>query len=268
MMCGKVIRLKRLLHGKYHKACIVPLDHGVTLGPIVGITDYIDTVRQVLEGGADAVILHKGLLKSVSEHYDLLKGKFIMHLSASTRLGPDPSAKVLVSTVEEAVKLGADGVSVHVNLGTSTEAGMIKDLGSVSSACQNWGMPLLAMMYTSNGSENFHQTIHAARIAEELGADIIKIDFPKKTDVLTELVQKIKIPVLIAGGAKLDKPEELLEVIDLALKAGISGVAIGRNIFQYPNPKFITSLISKLVHGEIDLKEAVEELQHLKDVAV
>lgn len=267
-MYGKLFRIERILHSYSRRACIVPMDHGTTIGPVDGIKDYIGSIRQVIDGGADAVILHKGLLKSVAQHKELLKGRYILHLSASTMLGQDPSDKVLVGTVDEAIKLGAEGVSMHVNLGSATEAKMLRDLGKVADACQNWEMPLLAMMYTDKKNEDFSRTIHAARLAEELGADIVKIDFPRKTDRLDRLIQSVRIPVLIAGGAKLDNPEELLYVIAGALDAGVAGVAIGRNIFQSPDPKFITGLISKMVHGDIVLKEALLELKCLQEVAL
>ena len=175
-MYGKSLRLERLLHSRDEKVCMVPMDHGTTLGPIEGIRDYISTIDQVIEGGADAVILHKGLLKEAIQHERLLKGKYLMHLSVSTILGSDPGTKVIVGSVEEGVQLGAEGISMHVNLGCDTEGQMIKDLGKVSEECFKWGMPLLAMMYVQTCSKEWDddKMIHAVRLAEELGADMAK----------------------------------------------------------------------------------------------
>ena len=269
-MYGKALRLERLTHSKSKRMCMVPLDHGITVGPIDGIRDYLNTIGQVVDGGADAVILHKGLFKAAIQQEQLLKGKYIMHLSASTVLGLDPHAKVLVGSVEEAIELGADGVSIHVNLGCKTESEMIRDLGKVSSECQKWGMPLLAMMYvqSQNGMQNDNKLIHGVRIAEELGADIVKVNYPGSRGTLEKLMQSVRIPVLIAGGVKVDRPEELLKMVDNVLGLGVKGVAIGRNIFQFPQPRFMTRLISKMVHNEISLQEALLDLEHILEVAL
>ena len=80
-------------------------------------------------GGANAIVIHKGLVEAGHRR----KGKdvgLIVHLSASTQMAPDPNSKTMVCTVEEAIKLGADAVSVHVNLGAEDERSMLKDLGS------------------------------------------------------------------------------------------------------------------------------------------
>ena len=171
--------------------CIVPMDHGTTLGPIHGIDDYFKTIRLINKAGPNAIVLHKGLLIRVSQDEELACGNYIMHLSVSTVLSKDPQYKVLVSSVEEAVKLGALGVSIHINFGVDAEADMIKDLGTVSKTCLEWGMPLLAMVYSFKEDNNLDHMIHAARIAEELGADIVKIAYPGTQQKTKEIIDKI-----------------------------------------------------------------------------
>jgi predicted phospho-2-dehydro-3-deoxyheptonate aldolase len=265
-MSGKLIRLERIINNISKRTCIVPLDHGVTLGPIHGIKTYSNTVKQVIDGGADAIVLHKGLLKSVVEKKELCNVSYILHLSASTVLSEDSSSKILIGTVEEALKLGADGVSVHVNLGSHNESKMIRDLSMISRDCEEWGVPLLAMMYTKN--KNYTHIMHAARIAEELGADIVKIDCPDIVESISEIVDSVNIPVLIAGGAKNDKIEELLTIIEHAIKSGMSGVAIGRNIFQYNQPKIITGVIRRMVHAGMSANDAINELKLISELKI
>ena len=118
----------------------------MTVGPIKGLIAMDRTVDMVAEGGANAVVGHVGL----SLHGHRGTGKdigLILHLSASTSLSPDPNRKVLVNTVQWALKMGADAVSVHINIGADDEARMLEDLGKVAIECMAWGMPLLAMMY-------------------------------------------------------------------------------------------------------------------------
>ncbi len=143
---GKRIRIERIINRESGNTVIVPMDHGVSMGPIEGLKNLAETVNAVAEGGANAVVLHKGVVDFGHGGYGKDVG-LIIHLSASTSLAPDPNEKVLVCTVEEAIKLGADAVSVHVNVGSKTEANQLSNLGEISKIAAEWGMPLLAMMY-------------------------------------------------------------------------------------------------------------------------
>ena len=116
---GKKIRMERILNRNTGKTVIVPMDHGMTVGPIPGIIDMKDAIDRVTLGGANAVVEHKGLVGRGHRQRGQDIG-LIIHLSASTQLSPNPNAKTLICTVEEASKLGADGVSIHVNLGNAS----------------------------------------------------------------------------------------------------------------------------------------------------
>ncbi len=260
-MYGKKLRMTRLVNPKSGKVCIVPIDHGATIGPVDGIREYLSTIECINSGGADAVVLHKGLLKKVAQCPELGKGQYILHLSVSTKQSPYPDYKVLIGSVEEAVKLGADGVSVHVNLGVENEAEMLKDLGRVASASFEWGIPLLAMMYSFKSNREAYDIAHAARLAEELGADIVKVAYPGSIKSMEHIVKSVSIPVIIAGGNKMNSGQELLYMISDALSGGAAGVAIGRNIFEHRDPLLMTTLIRKFVHGEIKLQECLDRLE-------
>ena len=137
--------------------------------------------------------------------------------------------------MEHAIELGATAVSVQVNMGSHFENVMLKDLGLLAETCYQWGIPLLAMMYVRDGkSESEYDPVkikHAARVAEELGADIVKVNYTGMPDTFTEVVNSVHIPVIIAGGPKMDSTANLMTMIIEAIKAGSKGVAIGRNIF-------------------------------------
>ena len=175
------------------------MDHGVSLGPIEGLIDLPDAVNAVAEGGANAVLGHIGL--SLYGHrqrgHDI---GLILHLSASTSIGPDPNEKVLVNSVTNAIKMGADAVSIHVNIGADSEAQMLADLGRVSIECMEWGMPLLAMMYPRGRYiTNEHAVEHvslAARVAAELGADIVKTNYTGDPDTFREVTRDVRYRLL------------------------------------------------------------------------
>ena len=261
MLLGKKIRLERILNRKTGRTVIVPMDHGVTLGPIRGLVNMREMVNEIARGGADAVLGHMGLPLFGHRKYGKDLG-LILHLSGSTVWSPDPNTKVLVNSVEMALKMGADAVSIHVNLGAEDETEMLKDLGMVSVTAMEWGMPVLAMIYTRG--EKFKSEFdvegvkHAARIAAELGVDIVKVNYTGSVNSFRQVVEGCPIPVVIAGGEWADDEKGIFTMIRESLEAGGAGVSVGRNVFQHDNPRLMMKAIFKLVHKKISVAEALE----------
>ncbi len=263
MTIGKKIRLERIFDKRTKNIIIVPMDHGVSVGPIEGLVDMPEIIDKVAKGGANAVILHKGIVSSGFRGYGKDIG-LIVHLSGSTTAGPDVNNKVLVASVKEAIRLGADAVSIHINIGAKQEPEMLEDLGLVADSCDRWGMPLLAMMYPRGeklGSEhNVKWVKMAARIGAELGADIIKTNYTGDIESFREVVEGCPAPVLIAGGPKMGSDKEILEMVYGAMKAGARGVSIGRNVFQHKFPDKMVRALAKIVHEGKSVEEAMKEL--------
>jgi class I fructose-bisphosphate aldolase len=251
MHLGKSIRLERIFDRNTHKTIIVPLDHGVSVGPIMGLVDLRKTVDRVAEGGANAVLMHKGIPRRSHRGSGRDIG-LIIHLSASSNLSPFPNAKTLVGEVEDAIRLGADGVSVHLNLGDATERYMLNELGRISTSASSWGMPLLAMVYPRGPkvkSEYDPEAVrHCARIAEELGADVVKVPYTGDVDTFNKVVEACAIPVLIAGGPKMESEKDILQMAYDSIQAGGAGLSIGRNIFQAENPSMLVKALHGIVH--------------------
>ncbi len=264
MSIGKRIRMERIVDRNSGRSVIVPMDHGVTSGPIYGLTDMKQAVNAIAEGGANAVLLHKGIVIAGHRGYGKDIG-LVIHLSASTSLGPDPLAKVMVATVEEAIRLGADAVSMHVNVGAESEPWMLEELGETAMICEEWSMPLLAMMYPRGkkvkSEHDPEMVMHVARVGAELGADIIKTNYTGDPDTFKEVIRSCPVPVIIAGGPKANTDAEVLRMVEDAISAGASGVSIGRNVFQHANPTKMTIAISKIVHEGITATEAMEMLK-------
>jgi fructose-bisphosphate aldolase/2-amino-3,7-dideoxy-D-threo-hept-6-ulosonate synthase len=264
MSIGKEIRMERIMNRESKKLVIVPMDHGVTVGPIKGLIDMPKIIDAVARGGATAVLLHKGIIRAGHRGYGKDIG-LIMHLSGSTALGPDPNNKVLVATVEEALKMGADAVSIHVNIGAETEPKMLMDLGKVSAECEKWGMPLIAMMYPRGKDIKEEHDVEvvklAARAGAELGADVIKTNYTGDPDSFKEVTKGCPVPVVIAGGPKTKTDEEFLEMVKGAIDAGAAGVATGRNTFQHKNPTAMVRAICEVVHKGVEVKDAMKILK-------
>ena len=102
-MIGKKIRLERIINRETKRTVIAPMDHGVSSGPLKGIVDIDSTIEKISQGGADAVLMHKGIFEQGHRGYGKDIG-LIVHLSASTALAPDPNNKVLVTPIEKAIQ--------------------------------------------------------------------------------------------------------------------------------------------------------------------
>jgi len=236
------------------------MDHGISIGPVEGLIDWTATVDAVAEGGANAIVQHKGLVETGHRGSGKDVG-LIIHMSASTSLAPDPNSKTLVCTIEETLQFGADAVSIHINIGAEDEKKMLHDFGVVSREARRWGMPLLAMMYTRGPKiKNQYDPAmvkHAARVGAELGADIVKVPYTGTPETFRDVAEGCFVPVVIAGGEKMDTDEDILEMVKGSLDAGGAGVSIGRNVFQHRDPSKIVRAISRIVHGGASVEEAL-----------
>ena len=259
-MIGKKIRLERIIDRNSHKTVIIPMDHGVTVGPIEGLANMRETISKIVAGGANAILMHKGIVRAGHRGTGDDVG-LIIHLSGGTSLSPDPNAKELVCTVEEAIKLGADAVSLHINIGAQTDKEMLRQIGHISERCMVWQMPLVAMMYTRGANIKDEYDVKnvkiAARIGAELGADIVKVVYTGSVESFAEVVEGCPVPVVIAGGAKMDSDEDIFKMVEGALAAGAAGVSIGRNAFQHKNPTKMVQTLSKMVHEGVGVEEAI-----------
>lgn len=254
---GKIRRLKKIMQ-QDNKTVIVPMDHGVTIGPIQGITNMQEITNKLVKGKADAILVHKGIAKRI----DTGNAGLIVMLSGMSNLSPNLNAKVQVCSVKEAIRIGADAVSVHVNIGAQDEDKMLQNLGKVTNECDIFGIPLLAMMYPRGPkiqSEHAPDAVaHAARIGAELGVDIIKTNYTGDIETFRTVIESCSVPVVIAGGPKCQSLEEVFQTTSDSLKAGAAGLSIGRNVFQCENPTQIVKALSAIVHEGASVEQALK----------
>ena len=261
-MDGKGIRLERIMDRKTGRAVLVPMDHGISNGPLEGLIDMKATVDAVTNGGATGVIMHKGLIRYSYRGSGKDVG-LIMHLSASTDVGQTVNHKVNITTVEEAIKYGADAVSIQINFGDEFEPEMLESAGAIAKTCNDWGMPLIVMAYPrGHDVDSFDpdHIAHVARASAELGADLVKCSYTGDIDSFKKLTSGALAPVLIAGGPKMNTDMEVLQMVADSIEAGGRGVSMGRNIFQNKNVEGITRAISKIVLENYTVEEAAKFL--------
>ena len=260
---GKKRRLKRIFRSD-NRTVIVPMDHGVTIGPVTGLVNMQATIDKLLLGGVDAVLINRGIAKSV----DTGNAGLIIHLSGITVRCPDPNNKVQIGSVDDAVRLGADAVSVHINVGAKQEDSMLATLGKVACECDDFGMPLLAMMYPRGpnikDSHAVEVVAHASRLGAELGADIIKTNYTGDAESFKAVVDSCHVPVIIAGGPKAETTRDVLQMVKDSMTAGGAGLSIGRNVFQHQDPTKMVKALSALVHKDASVDEAMKILGESK----
>ncbi|ABD13553.1 2-amino-3,7-dideoxy-D-threo-hept-6-ulosonate synthase [Frankia casuarinae] len=250
---ARALRMARLHRWHPARLAITPLDHSISDGPVVPRGTTIDGLAgQLVEAGVDAIVVHKGSLRHLRPAR-LTGMSVIVHLNASTAHAPDPDAKYLVTGVEEALRLGADAVSLHVNLGSLDERQQIGDLGRVAERCEQWNLPLLAMMYPRgpriSDPHDPELIAHAVTLAVDLGADLVKAPFPGSVPALRDLTDACPVPLLCAGGPRRSEDDVLAYVRDV-LHGGAAGVAMGRSIFQADDPRRMAAAVAQLVHAE------------------
>ena len=256
MDTGLAARLERISTGGRY--LIVPMDHGITLGPVKGLVGLESTVDAITRGGADAVLTQKGVAPRVHPNKN---GKgFIAHLNGSTVIGPDEEDKRTTGSVEAALRAGADAVSFHINVGSDHEPDQLTELGELTERAHQLGIPVLAMSYARGPGVDEHDAeslAHAVRIAEELGADVVKTAYSGDPDTFDRVCEATRLPVVIAGGSR-GTDRETAEMVHGAVDAGAAGVSMGRSIFQHDDPEAITRAVSTIIHDGATAADAVE----------
>jgi fructose-bisphosphate aldolase / 2-amino-3,7-dideoxy-D-threo-hept-6-ulosonate synthase len=264
---GKTIRMKRVLDEETGTSLICALDHGMTspvfLEPLAAIRDR---VREAVSGGANVLMLSRGMAKIASA--DLRKTTAVAYmLSASANPGDRPTI-ASVAEVEEALRNGADAVVLYVALGGQGEQEMIERLAEVGAACEELGMPFIAeaewpSAYSAVDAVaelGIDYLLRNVRLCAELGADIVKTNWAGSEREFGRLVEAATgLPVVLAGGSRITD-EELLSRQEQAMRAGAVGCSVGRNIFMHEHPEAITRALSRVIADRWPAKQALEEM--------
>jgi len=245
------LRLRHLHRQDDSGLLVVPLDHAVGAGPLGHRGDLDRLLAEIADNGADAVVLHKGAVRRVSPQR-FRRMSLVLQLNAGTGLAADPDAKYPVAGVEEALRLGAHAVSVHVNVASMTEDRQIAHLAAVAGSCERWGVPLLAMMYVRGPQVRDGQAAdlvaHAVAVAVELGADLVKTALPGAAAAIARITAACPVPVLAAGGGDTGDPDAALRRLATAVASGAAGIAAGRLVFTAGDPGAVVRRLAALVH--------------------
>lgn len=270
---GKNIRLGRIFAGD-GKAFVVTMDHGVDLGPVKGLEDFLDTLNKVLNARckADAILMNPS---NIRRFYQEISGKtgIIARIDgATTLLGPDITDYRLFSSVEDAIRSGSDAVCTMALIGVKKEAQNLEKVGKITQDCEKWGIPQIVEALPSGIVEyyfmpeaerkwpNPEHIKFASRTAAELGADVVKTYYTGDLDTFKDVVRCCPAPILVASGPGANDPEGLLHMVREVMDAGAKGVIMGRNIWGYKNLENMMSAINSIVHENATPEEAMNFL--------
>jgi fructose-bisphosphate aldolase/2-amino-3,7-dideoxy-D-threo-hept-6-ulosonate synthase len=265
---GKSMRLKRVIDSA-GTSVICALDHGMTSPTFLEpLADIRERTAEAVAGGANVIMMSKGMIR-IAEPAFAPTTSLALLLSASANPGGSRPQIVNVADVEEGLRLGADAVVLFTALEGEHEADMIRILSAVGRECSELGMPFIAeaefpTTYASvedlKQQYGFDYLCRNVRLCAELGADIVKTNWPGDGESFGRLVEAANgLPVVLAGGSRL-ADRELLARMEAAMHAGAIGCSVGRNIFMHRSPEALTRALSRVIRDRWPAERAYEEL--------
>ena len=258
---GMKNRLSRIIKPDTNRTVMLALDHGYFLGPTKKLEDARSTIEPLLPY-ADALMLTRGILRtSVDPGEDV---PIVLRVSGgSSIVGKDLSNEGITTCMEEAVRLNVSAVALSIFVGTDYEHQTLCNLATLVDQALPYGIPVLAV--TAVGKELGKRDVRflslSCRIAAELGASYVKTYY---CDEFEKIVESCPIPIVIAGGPKLETELDALEMAHNAVEKGAAGVDMGRNIWQSPHPVAMIKAIRAVVHQKMSPQEAHQVFEQNK----
>ncbi len=246
------------------RALIFAMDHAVMFGCVAGLEKPGEVIRKVRAGGADALLTTYGVCTRFAAAIGDL-GLILRVDGGASFLAKDRGPMQLIYDVYDALRIGADAVGCMGLPGSRFESETLPYLSELVSQCAEWNVPLMAEVLPA-GFENpaewwtAENIGHVCRIGAELGVDFIKTAYSGDQESFRSIVEQVYVPIVVLGGSKSPDPRDLLQGIYEALQAGAAGVAVGRNISQYPEPDKITAAIAAIIHEGATVDRALEYL--------
>jgi class I fructose-bisphosphate aldolase len=249
-----------------NRGVVVAMDHARTLGVVDGLGDPREVLSRIIDAGADAVMTSYGVVK----HY---RHMLIGRIPTFLRLDGGPSSYredwlrytewSLLHTVEDARRLGVDGVCVMGFMGGSVEMRTYDIVARVVGDCAADGFPVMveALPCPADRIPNpldAQAMASASRIAFELGADIVKTYYTGSPESFRHVVANCPAPVMIAGGVRMDTIRQALDVVHGSVVGGGRGVVFGRNIWQNANPHGVVKALSAIIKQGTSVDEAMK----------
>lgn len=242
------------LFGPDERTLIVAMDHSV-FGNAPGLEDPGRVIAQVLEGGADVIMTTLG----TARYFAPLIGQKALILTVDGWCGPAEEI------VEEALRLGVDGIKyLAYPFGETSQEDWIT-LRQLANACDRWNLPLLAEMipkgFGQPETRDPEWIARAARMGAEAGADFLKVPYAGPPSAFQKVIERCYLPVTVLGGPRVEEDLEVLQRVEEALSVGAAGVAMGRNLWGHPSPAQMTLAVKRVLHDGWTAEEAYQLLK-------
>lgn len=253
---GMANRFSKIIRPKNGRCVMLAVDHGYFLGP----TEKLEVPQKVIEPllpHVDSIMLTRGVLRtSLPPISDV---PIVLRVSGATSIiGDDLSNETITTSFEDAVRLNVSCLALSIFVGSKYEHQTLANLASLVDNGERYGIPILAV--TAVGKEMVRDARYlglACRIAGELGAHVVKTYYCENFE---KVIEGCPVPVIIAGGKKLAKEIDVLELTFNAINEGASGVDMGRNIWQSEHPIAMLKAVRSIVHEGFSIKEAADLL--------
>ena len=259
---GMKNRMARIFKPETGKTVMLAVDHGYFLGPISKLENPKRTIEPLIPY-TDAIMLTRGILRNcVNPDFNV---PIVLRVSGGNSIvGKELSNEEIITSVREAIRLNVSAVAFSIYVGAEYEHQTLISLAKLIDECEDYGIPVLAV--TAVGKELEKRDAKylslACRIASELGARFIKTYYCEDFE---KVVESSPVPLVIAGGPKMDSEEEVFKVAYSAISRGAKGVDFGRNIWQSSHPVAMINAIRAIVHEGADVKKALEIFKSVKE---
>jgi len=254
-------RLARIIRPETGHVVMLAVDHGYFLGPTSKIENPRATIAPLLPY-ADALMPTRGVLRtSVDPKTDT---PIVLRVSGGTSIiGPSLADEEITTSFEDAIRLNVSAVALSIFVGTEYEHQTLMNLADLVNEGEVFGIPVLAV--TAVGKELEKRDVRflslSCRIAAELGAHFVKTYYCENFE---KVVKGCPVPVVIAGGPKLDTMKDVLQLTHDAISRGAVGVDMGRNIWQSEAPVAAIQAVRAVVHEKYSVKKALDLFEQLK----
>jgi len=245
------------------RCLFLPIDHGYFQGPTRRLEKPGKTVEPLIPY-VDAIMLTRGVLRSCIDPAETKP--IILRVSGGTSMArkDELDHEGIITSVREAIRLNASAVSMSVFVGSPREHETLLNLANLTNECEEYGIPVMAV--TAVGTElekaEARYLALACRVAAEMGARIVKTYYCKEG--FEKVVEGCPVPIVIAGGPKVDSELEVFEWVYDALQKGAIGVNLGRNIWQHDYPVAMARAIRATIHENATPREALELFSDIK----
>ncbi|TXJ54463.1 3-hydroxy-5-phosphonooxypentane-2,4-dione thiolase [Brachyspira aalborgi] len=257
---GKKNRLSKIVM-EDGKALMLAIDHGYFMGAAHGMEMPKVQVEKLIPH-IDSLMLSPGILTSQIDS-DFKKGIVLRASGGNTILESDIDNEGLILSAKNAIKLNASAIAVSIFVGAEHSHQTILNLTDAINDAMEYDLPVLGVTAVGKALKDKKEKrylTHASRLAAELGADIVKTYY---CEGFEEVVKKTTVPIIVAGGPKLDSYKDVLELCYNSIQCGAIGVDMGRNIWQSDYPEAITAGVAHIIHKNSSVKEALQLVESM-----